>query len=309
CAMAVSFQRLQSAREGADLAAAVRLLERPAASDAAVHGALAPALRHGGLAAIAVPSLQAQVPTPPGAAQLQRAIHLELSQPAYAWQHPRPAPDSHGLGTLFARLLEFVLKPFVFLGHEFARLAAAIWHWLIRSFLSSPVAPVAGTSGRSWERWELVLAALCLLLAGLVTVRWRQYRGSTSDAIAEPAEVDVATAAVTDQNEGEWFALSARLRENGQWRLALRAAFLGGLAGLGQRRLVTLRRDRTNREYLEEFSRWAVLHASGSTPDDLRQEFGNVVRDFNQVWYGGRDVNLQQLNDFVAAQRRLLSHV
>jgi hypothetical protein len=64
---------------------------------------------------------------------------------------------------------------------------------------------------------------------------------------------DVAVA--SERSEDEWFALANRLEVEGNLRLALRAAYLGLLAGLAQRAWLTIRRDRTNREYLDEFTR------------------------------------------------------
>ena len=59
------------------------------------------------------------------------------------------------------------------------------------------------------------------------------------------------------RSEDEWFALAARMEEAGELRLALRAAYFALLAGLARREWLMLRRDRTNREYLDQFTgRW-----------------------------------------------------
>jgi len=63
---------------------------------------------------------------------------------------------------------------------------------------------------------------------------------------------------------------------------------LGLLAGLAQREWLTIRRDRTNREYFDEFTRrWrrrpqGALEARVEIPEKLR----GSLRVFDGVWYG-----------------------
>lgn len=307
CAMAISFQQLQAAREGLDLVAAVRRLD--VSSSVKAKAATVAAIIVG-LVALSPSLARTQAPAKVNSAVLQRAIQQELNQPAYAWQHPAPPQKAGWLGSQLGRLMASALETLAAIGRAFARILKALAHWLSRWLNRSPVLPAAGKNNRRWERWELALALLCLLLlGGLMLARRRRATSDSATTRPQLAVVNVETAGPADQDEAEWFSLAARLQEGGQLRLALRAAFLGGLAGLGQRRVVTLRRDRTNREYFDEFSQRIALLRSRTSPDELRRDFSENIRAFNEVWYGGRNVDGERLDLFITAQRRLLANV
>ena len=122
---------------------------------------------------------------------------------------------------------------------------------------------------------------------------------------------DVSNAAASEHSEDEWFALAERLEGEGDLRLALRAAYLGLLAGLAQREWLTIRRDRTNREYLNEFTRrWrrrpqAAIEARTEIPEKLR----GSLRQFDRVWYGSHAVTSEGVTTYRQNQREFLSHV
>jgi hypothetical protein len=115
----------------------------------------------------------------------------------------------------------------------------------------------------------------------------------------------------SEHSEDEWFALAERLEGEGELRLALRAAYLGLLAGLAQREWLTIRRDRTNREYLDEFTRrWrrrpqAAVSAQTETLEKLRSS----LRVFDRVWYGSHALTPAAVVAYRQGQQELLSHV
>lgn len=284
CAMAVSYQRLGAARSGADLASAMRELER------------APAIAgRGQVFAVALA---------PGVAPaaLSRAIKAELRQPQYAW-HSGQTPR---FATELGHFLAWVLHPFARVGRWLAGAVRQVWQWIERWIFGSPsVAAGHGAAGHGWERAAWALTAVCLLMiAALLAKRSRRKRPTEAAARVEAMPLDVATASAEERESEAWFALAQTLLGGGEPRLAFRAAFLGGLAGLGQRRLLTIRRDRTNREYCEEFARLAPLLRSTASPERFR----DVVRAFDEVWYGGRGVDAARVQQYLAAQRELLSH-
>jgi hypothetical protein len=118
-------------------------------------------------------------------------------------------------------------------------------------------------------------------------------------------------ALASERSEDEWFALAKRLEDQGDLRFALRAAYLGLLAGLGRREWLTIRRDRTNREYLDEFSRrWrrrpqAAVASRAEIPEKLR----GSLRQFDRVWYGSHVPTPQAVAAYRQDQWELLSHV
>jgi hypothetical protein len=118
-------------------------------------------------------------------------------------------------------------------------------------------------------------------------------------------------AVASEHSEEEWFTLAERLEGEGELRLALRAAYLGLLAGLGQREWLTIRRDRTNREYLDEFTRrWrrrpqAAVDVRVEVPEKLR----GSLRLFDRVWYGFHVLTPAAVAAYRQGQRELLNHV
>ena len=92
---------------------------------------------------------------------------------------------------------------------------------------------------------------------------------------------------------------------------SLRSVYLGLLAGLAQREWLTIRRDRTNRDYLNEFTRrWrrrpqAVLDQRIEIPEKLR----GSLRQFDRVWYGSHVPTPEAVATYRQDQRELLNHV
>jgi hypothetical protein len=119
------------------------------------------------------------------------------------------------------------------------------------------------------------------------------------------------SAAASERSEDEWFALASRLKGEGELRFALRAAYFGLLAGLAQREWLTIRRDRTNREYLDEFTRrWkrsprAAVEMRARIPEKLR----GSLRVFDCVWYGSHTVTPATVAAYRQDQRELLNNV
>jgi hypothetical protein len=83
------------------------------------------------------------------------------------------------------------------------------------------------------------------------------------------------------------------------------------LAGLALREWLTIRRDRTNREYLNEFTRrWrrrpqAAIDARAEIPEKLR----GSLRQFDGVWYGSHVVTPEAVTTYRQNQREFLNYV
>jgi hypothetical protein len=161
--------------------------------------------------------------------------------------------------------------------------------------------------------WLALVAALTLSVgAMLFWLRRRREAPQISVSVAAAPLPDLHDAAVaSERSEDEWFALANRLEGEGNLRLALRAAYLGLLAGLAQRAWLTIRRDRTNREYLDEFTRrWrrrpqAAVEARAEVPEKLR----GSLRQFDRVWYGSHALTPASVAAYRQDQRELLSYV
>jgi Domain of unknown function (DUF4129) len=193
----------------------------------------------------------------------------------------------------------------------------AVWNFL-RKLLPRGL-DLSGKEKRgNWQlkdlRLWLVLVAILTLGAGTVLfwLRRRRQTAQLSVPLAVAPIPDLSDSAVaSERSEDEWFALADQLAREGELRLALRAAYLGLLAGLGQREWLTIRRDRTNREYLNEFTRrWgrrpeAGLEQRAEIPEKLR----GSLRQFDRVWYGAEVLTPEVVAAYSQDQRELLNHV
>jgi hypothetical protein len=158
----------------------------------------------------------------------------------------------------------------------------------------------------------LVLALTLFVAAVLLWLRRRSEAAQLSVPVAAAPLPDLSDVEVAaERSEEGWFALANRLEAEGDLRLAVRASYLGLLAGLAQREWLTIRRDRTNREYLDEFARrWrrrpqAAVEVRAEIPEKLR----GSLRLFDRVWYGSHVLTPAAVAAYRQNQQELLSHV
>jgi Domain of unknown function (DUF4129) len=239
--------------------------------------------------------------------RLRQALDQESQRAIYRWhdaEHPSPP-------TWFDKLL-------VKIGHSIEHAWNTLWNFL-RKLWPRGLSLSLGSEKRGG--WQLKDLRLWLTLVGILTLAaagvlfWLRQRRETASlsiplAIAPIPDLSDSVAA-SERSEDEWFALASRLEREGELRFALRAAYFGLLAGLAQREWLTIRRDRTNREYLNEFTRrWrrrpqALMEARTEIPEKLR----GSLRQFDRVWYGSHVVTPEAVTAYRHDQRELLSHV
>lgn len=110
---------------------------------------------------------------------------------------------------------------------------------------------------------------------------------------ADPRKVDLTNEGLlaSDLPEDEWLQMAERYASSGDLRLALRALYLGTLALLNHRGLVTIHACKSNRDYEGELRR-------RSRDTGLTQIFRLNIRSFEQSWYGFHQVTSDQLQAF-----------
>jgi hypothetical protein len=239
--------------------------------------------------------------------KLRRALDEESQRAIYRWhdaEHPSPP-------TWFDKLLDNI-------GHRSEHAWNAVRNFLRklwpRGLNLSPGKEKRGTWHLKDLRLWLTMVAVLTLGAGAVFfwLRRRREAAQLSIPLAIAPLPDLSDGAVaSERSEDEWFALADRLEREGELRLAFRSAYLGLLAGLAQREWLTIRRDRTNREYLNEFTRrWrrrpqAALEQRIEIPEKLR----GSLRQFDRVWYGSHVLTPEAAAAYCQDQRELLNHV
>jgi hypothetical protein len=331
CTFAVVYQHLRSRSEGDDLRGLLASLPREQQKKAqliapnAIAGrvvsaallVLATILAGVSLPATAraaqVPAVRSTTEMPGNSAdearilRLRQALDQESQRAIYRWhdtEHPSPP-------TWFDKLLGKI-------GHTTANAWNRLWKFLGRLWPRGLNLSLGNEKRADWQLkelrlWLTLIAILTLAAVGvLFWLRRRKEIASLSIPLAIAPIPDLSdSAAASERSEDEWFALASRLEGEGELRFALRAAYFGLLAGLAQREWVTIRRDRTNREYLNEFTRrWrrrpqAAIEARTEVPEKLR----GSLRQFDRVWYGSHAVTPEAVITYLQNQRELLNHV
>ncbi len=329
CSFVVVSQHLQSRREGDDLRGLLASLPREHQKKAQMIASTAAGGRvaTGALVVLAAILAGASQTVTAGATQasltrsstetlgdsareaqihkLRQALDAESERATYRWhdaEHPSPP-------TWFDKLL-------VKIGHSIEHAWNAFWNFL-RKLWPRGLNLSLGNEKRGWQlkdlRLWLSLIAIFTLAVGalLFWLRRRREAGKLSVLVATAPMPDLSDAAASERSENEWFALAERLEGEGDLRLALRAVYLGLLAGLAQREWLTIRRDRTNREYIDEFTRrWrrrpqAAIEARVEIPEKLRSS----LRLFDRVWYGSHALTPVAVAAYRQDQLELLNHV
>jgi hypothetical protein len=237
--------------------------------------------------------------------QLREALDVESRRAIYRWhdaEHPTPP-------NWFDKLLTKISGAIERAWNKFCDFLRKLWP----SGLN-----LGNDKGSHWQlkdlRIWLWLVAILTIATGGVLLWLRRQRETASISIPHviapiPDLSEGALASV--HSEEEWFALAGRLEGEGELRFALRAAYFGLLAGLAQRKWLTIRRDRTNREYLDEFTRrWrrrpqAAVASRAEIPEKLR----GSLRQFDRVWYGSYVLTPETVAAYRQDQRELLGHV
>ena len=99
--------------------------------------------------------------------------------------------------------------------------------------------------------------------------------------------------------EETWIILAERSLSEQNYRFALRAFYLAGLAWLGRLGVLTIYSGKTNQEYQAELARRmrAVPQASGL--------FASNVAAFECAWYGEHKVTTEDVENFCERTRGL----
>src|SRR5215472_6181327 len=239
--------------------------------------------------------------------KLRQALDQESQRAIYRWhdtEHPSPP-------TWLDKLL-------VKIEHGIDRAWKAFWSFLRTLWPRGLTMSLGNGKHRAWQLkdlrlWLTLVGILTLATAGvLFCLRQRTETASLSGALAVAPILDLSDGAVVgERSEHEWFALASRLQGEGELRFALRAAYFGLLSGLAEREWLTIRRDRTNREYLNEFTRrWrrrpqATVESRAEIPEKLR---GSLL-EFDRVWYGSYTLTPEAVAAYRQDQWELLSRV
>ncbi|MFN2621774.1 MAG: hypothetical protein ABR611_02920 [Chthoniobacterales bacterium] len=257
-----------------------------------------------GMALIVSPiNLRAESPPPVQAPELDRSISETLNRPEYSWRMPReqtdtpPPEESSSFLSGLGRWTKKIAK-------KIGQGISDFFDWLRRH--SRPPSDNDSSrgelkSGFAGSSRILLYAVLVLASAAAIflLIRIILQRGKTDELSAEPmtaTKVDLGDETVTADQlpEDEWLALARTLIAEKEFRLAVRALFLAGLAHLAGQQIVSLAKYKSNRDYAAELRRRAADQGA------MQQAFLQNMVAVERVWYGLHDVNAEMLERFHA---------
>jgi hypothetical protein len=237
------------------------------------------------------------------AEQLDSEIDEVIHHRKYSWRVPR--------GTVVQEETrqQGILSRFLARVADMARSAInTVARWvrrILRSVSDGEASPGRGLFGsvKPSALLYLLLAAIAMALAVYLFRLRRAGSGTAPPVMATPVErvPDITDESVgADQlPEDRWVALARTLMEQGEFRLAMRAFYLGTLAHLAQRGLVRIARFKSNYDYQRELQR-----RSHAVPA-LLALFGENLATFERIWYGTHAVDRELVLQFADNVNRI----
>jgi hypothetical protein len=228
---------------------------------------------------------------------LDQKIEEVIHEPRFSWRLPRqPEKDEDAKAGFLVRFIRQLLK-------SFAKGFSAFWEWL-RELLRDKEDRIDARGGPPRQLLQASLYALVFIVAAAAAfLFWRSPRTKTSAAETLPLApaIDLTSAEISPAllEEDGWLALAREFLEKNEPLMALRAYYLAGLAFLGRKELVRTSAAKSNREYRTELAR-----RSRSTPE-MAPIFDRNVVIFERCWFGGRPVERQSLDEFLANLERI----
>ncbi len=224
---------------------------------------------------------------------LDKAISSELQHPKYKWKFPKERSRSKDISRP-----KFIQQIVDWTGNKFR----AIVNWT-RNFLKISPKPDA----KETSIWLDILTAgktIVIILSGVVLIvlfailaKYNFFRriNEQKDVLGISVPPDIKDANITADQlpEDEWVAMAKDFLIKGERTLAIRAYFLSTLSHLGQKKLITIKLFKTNRDYLNE-----VIKKTHVFPM-LFAPFSQNVKLFEHAWYGLHEVTNEILEKFV----------
>lgn len=153
----------------------------------------------------------------------------------------------------------------------------------------------------------LILLVLLLAILAYIFVRiWQRRRPGPIEAIgavtAPTPDLTDESIKADDLSANRWLVMAGELAEKGDLRLAMRALYLGTLAHLAEREMITIELYKSNREYERELTRRAHERS------EMLNMFSNSLNFFERVWYGMYRVARADFDAFAASHRKIMAY-
>ncbi len=278
---------VRSRETGQDLRATLRRIAKTGAI-AVIVFALMPASK--GLAQTAksrAPAISAPA--------LNQSIAEVLKQREYQWRLPRAASAKGPLASAIARFIQGITDWLGQAWDKVWRFIERVMEWLFKHLGSGTSANTSAVSSGGLQMWLWILGSLAAA-AIVALIVFRLPRKNQTIVAATSGSIDLADERLLASQlpEESWLAMAEEWIGRQDLRMALRALYLGTLAHLGGRELLTINACKSNREYDAELRR-----KSRSLPE-IWPPFHENVDCFERSWYGRHEVSPDHIARFRA---------
>ena len=225
--------------------------------------------------------------------KLRHSIDETVRRREFAWNSPKTAVERHE-----SKFVGWV-KSF---WHSVGRFFEWLTEWVQKVFFPDDPATESGGGrggGTKAVRWLLIALGIGFVLL-IVYIFYRQRKALARRILARPVAatpvIDLQDDSVTADQlpEDSWYSLAREWVDKGDYRLALRAMYLGAISHLGRRDLVVIQRWKSGLDYSRELAR-----RTRGTPQ-VAPAFSKAVHVFECGWYGRHTVDSATLDEFAA---------
>ena len=236
--------------------------------------------------------------------QLEKRIGKTLKQLEFQWRTPKVEDTTKKESWIY----HYIARAVKYIAEIIKSIVDKIIDFFKSKMPSNPAEKLSGFKLFLMNTWLVLKYLIPLLLVIFIAfVLWRKFKHrklntnqdvSSTDRRPDLRKEDV----VADElEEHEWLKLSAELLDKGEFRLALRALYLACICALAQRKLLLVKRYKTDYEYLRELRRRA------HTFPEAILVFENNVGIFQRIWYGNYPVDREILDKYMEDSKVLFS--
>lgn len=241
---------------------------------------------------------------------LNRAIDEVLRDRRFTWRMPNQIkPEKEPDGPI-ASLLNWMREKLEWMADTLVEWMETVADWFDKLF----PAPAKNPREEKKTDWMVSTQGLLYVLVGLTAIllggfAWWVWKNRSRTPKAETSNSSVPTAPdaadetirADDFPADRWRHLAKELLERGDYRMALRAIYLGTLSHLAEYSLITIAKHKSNREYETELFRRA------HDRQEMTRRFSEDVIRFDAAWYGMREVTLGEFERFAESQWRIMT--
>jgi hypothetical protein len=226
-------------------------------------------------------SKPARVDASQSAKQLEKQIEQTLQGSEFQWRDefiPNTEKSSNWFYEYVSKALKYVWD---FCSDILDWLGDKLKNWIPRSKAS-------GGGSSWWVLWDIgkyILIGIAVVIGVFFLISYLRKRAAGKVVTGMVSLQEIPD--LTDENisadeleQGAWLQLGSDLLEQGNYRLALRAFYLGCISALADRHLLNIAVGKSDYEYLFELQR------RGHSEPQLIRGFSDSITVFQKVWYG-----------------------